>query len=150
MSIMKNSNLVLSVCRIFVTPIDEVAAIISVNQFCRSVTLKNGKSWQELYFTPGTAEFGEKPKENDAGDLIEQSLKFIFPGEDSSNLFSFDALQGRPVLVKIEVSSGVIKLMGDLENGAKLSVGFQISQKASGSQMELSSLATGRACYLLS
>ena len=150
MSITKNSNLVLSMCRIFVAPAADVATIISPGQYSRLVNFKSGKSWQEIYFTPGTAEFCEKPKENDAGELIDQSLKFTVPGEDPANLPAFEALQGRPLLVKMEISSGVSKLMGETENGAKLSRLFQIAQKASGSQVEISCLATIRACQLIS
>ena len=115
MSIEKNSNLVPAVCTISCVQLDDVDAITSTpDRFHRHVDLKTGKSWEQVYFTPGTAEFSEKPKDTDAGELIEQSLKCIFPGEDDTNLAAFDAIAARPLLVVIHFNTGESKIMGDL------------------------------------
>jgi len=149
MSLTKNSNLIPTVCNIYFAPLDDIDTITPVtDRFHRQITFKEALSWQEIYFTPGTAEFTEKPKENDAGELIEQLLKFSLPGEDDSNLADLDGILGRPVLVKIEYSSGGKKLLGDLGNGAKLSQLLQISVKQTGSQLEFSCMATYRACWI--
>ena len=149
MSIEKNSDLIPLVCKIYFAPLDNIDSITPVtDRFHRQVTFKEALTWQEIYLTPGTAEFTEKPKENDAGELIEQSLKFIFPGEDDSNLSDLDTILGRPGLVKIEYSTGGKKLLGDLENGAKLSQLLQISLKQTGSQLEFTCMASYRACWI--
>jgi len=148
MTIHKNSNLTPAVCKILFALIDDVQEISSPDRFHRVVTFLSGKSWQEIYLTPGTFEFSEKSKDNDAGDLIEQSLKFIFPGEDESNLSDLDAVIGRPVLVKIQYHTGGSKLMGDMLNGAKLSQINQVSAKSTGSQLEFSCMASYRACWI--
>lgn len=149
MSIRKNSNLTPAVCRISFAPLVDIDSIsASADRFSRNVSFKSGKTWQDIYFTPGTAEFSEKSKDTEAGDLFEQSLKFIFPGEDEYNLASLDLVLGRPALVRIEYSSGMSKLLGAIDNGAKLSQVTQISSKVSGSQMEFTCLAAARSCWI--
>jgi len=147
--IKKNTLLIPSVCKISFAPFDDVDTISSApDRFHRHIDFKSEKAWQEIYFTPGTAEFNEKAKDTDAGELIEQSLKFIFPGEDETNLSDLDAITGRPVLVKIEFATGSAKLLGEFGNGAKLSRVSQVSTKSTGSQLEFSCLATYRACWI--
>ena len=146
---MRNTNLIPSVCKIFFAPLSDINAISSTtDRFHRYVEFVDGKSWQQMYFTQGTAEFSEKSKDTESGEIIEQSLKFIFPGEDENNLASLDAIVGRPLAVKIQYSSGLMKLMGDVGNGVKLAQVNQISAKASGSQMEFSCMAAIRACWI--
>lgn len=149
MTIAKNTNLTPSICKIFFSPLEDIDTISSSpDRFHRFMYFETGKDWQEIYFTPGTAEFVEKPKDNDSGELIEQSLKFIFPGEDSGNLASLDAILNRPAVVKLQYPDGTSKLLGEIGNGAKLSQILQVSSKASGSQMEFFCMATYRACWI--
>ncbi len=149
MVVNKNSNLIPLVCKIYFALQQDVDSISLVpDRFHRLITFKGGKIWNEIYFTPATAEFSEKPKDTEAGQLIEQSLKFIFPGEDDLNLASFDAIIGRPVLVRIQFSTGESKLIGDIGNGSKLSQVTQVSSKATGSQFEFTCTATYRSCWL--
>lgn len=155
MIIGKNLNLTPAVCRIFFAPVDDVNSISPIpDRFHRHLAFKyripepTELSWKEIYFTAGTAEFNEKSKDTDSGELIEQSLKFIFPGEDEANLAALDLIAGRPVLVKVQYSAGMSKLIGDLDNGAKLSQVIQISNKISGSQLEFTCLATYRSCWI--
>ena len=148
MSIIKNSNLLISVCRIFFVSLDDVSNVLMVpDRFHRTVILKSGTQWQEIYFTAGTAEFTEKSKVTDAGELIDQSLKFIFPGEDESNLLNMDSILGPPVIVKIGMPLGY-KIIGDINCGAKLQQNYQISAKSTGSQFEFTCTATYRSCWL--
>ena len=145
----KNSNLVPAVCQIFCAPLGDVDTMAPApDRFHRCVVLKSGKSWQQIYFTPGTAEFTEKPKDTDSGELIEQSLKCFFPGEDAANLAGFEAITRRPLLVMIQFDTGWGKIMGDLGNGAKLAQTSQFSAKGSGSQLEFTCNATYRACLV--
>jgi hypothetical protein len=151
MTIPKNSNLLPAVCKIFFAPLEDVESILtSPDRFHRFIYWKDGKSWQGIYLTPGSAEFNEKPKDTDAGELIEQSLKFLFPGDDESSSSALDLVLGRPVLVKIEYTTGGSKLLGQIGNGAKLTQTGQISSKAAGSQLEFTCSATYRACWISS
>ncbi|MEI7723460.1 MAG: hypothetical protein WCK09_00290 [Bacteroidota bacterium] len=149
MTIQKNSNLIPSVCKISVVPVSEVSYLgNTTDRFHKSIDFSGSIGWTGIYFTPGTAEFVEKPKDTDAGDLLEQSLKFIFPGEDDANVSALDALVGPPVLVKIEYTTGAAKIMGDMVNGAKLSLTNQVASKGAGYQFEFTCSATYRACWL--
>ena len=149
MTIAKNTNLIPMECKIFIAPLIDVDSITNAaDRFHRSVTFETGKTWQEVYFTPGTAELTEKPKDTDAGELIEQSLKFIFPGDGDGNLASMDAILNRPALVKIQFQDATSKLMGDTANGAKLTQLSQFSAKGAGSTLEFSCMAIYRACWI--
>ena len=149
MSIPKNSNLIPAICEINWALLDDVDSITATpDRFHRQIAFKCGKNWQEIYFTPGSIEFTEKSKDTDAGELIEQSLKFMFPGEDTSNMAVIDALLNRPVLVGIGYSTGMGKIMGDIGNGAKLSQVMQVSSKTTGSQLEFTCLANYRSPWV--
>ena len=149
MSIQKNSNLVPAVCNILFSALGDIDTVENdPDRFHKTVSFQTGKAWQEIYFTPGTAEFNEKPKITDAGELVEQSLKFIFPGEDEANLLALDKIIGRPVLLKICFSTGLTKLIGNPDNGAKLVKTYQVGAKSTGSQFEFTCSTTERSCWL--
>lgn len=138
MFIDKNSNIPLLICRLFVTPVEDVRVFPEgSSRFFRSIIFFSGKGWKEIYFTPGSAVFKEKEKEEDAGVLIEQSAKFIFPGDDSDNLSLFDQLQGRQLLVLVDLNMGLSKVFGDLENGTRLKRVSEISSKTATCECEL-------------
>jgi hypothetical protein len=145
----KNSNLIQAICEIYILPVEDVSSVTATNRFNKVVTLLQGKTLQQLYFTPGTAELVEKPKETDAGLLVEQSLKFLIPGEDSATFSNIDAFMNRPLLVFMRYSDNNFKLMGDTDNGAKLSQLSQISSKQSGSQLELSCSTPAYSCWVI-
>ncbi len=42
----------------------------------------------------------EKEKEEDAGTLFEQELRFMFPGNDDDTSSLLDQVRGRPLLIK--------------------------------------------------
>jgi hypothetical protein len=147
--IAKNSNLTPAVCNIYYVPVEDVTSIESgTDRFHKVVTFKSQKDWIGIYSTPGSTEFTEKPKENDAGDLFEQLIKFSFPGEDDGNMASIDAVINHPVLVKIELSCGNSKLIGAMDNPAKLSQSMQISSKSAGLQLEFLCMSPVRACWI--
>ena len=149
MSIKKNAVLIPSICKIFFATLDEIESqIVAEDRFHRDVNFKDGHGWKEIYFTPGTADFIEKPKQTDSGELIEQSLKFFFPGEDESNMVDLDGILERPAVFKIQFTAVSCKLLGDMENGAKLSQVYQMSSKLSGSQLEITCIAAYRACWI--
>ena len=148
MDISKNLNLVFGACRVFLVPVEDVLAVSAgADRFHQSVSLKEGKAWTEIYFTPGTAEIGEKPKDTDSGLLYEQMLKFELPGEDKALLSLLDKFTSRPLLVKVQFSNVLSKLFGGMENGAKLLPTYQVSSKSSGYLLEFSCQATQKSCW---
>jgi hypothetical protein len=99
------------------------------NSFQRDVGIILPPAWSTIYFTPGTAEFTEVQKEEDAGPLFMQTLKFLYPGEQSSNLPDFDPLLRRPILVALFYTSGVVKIIGDDGNAAYMTKAFKSTAK---------------------
>ena len=145
----KNENLIPAICKISVAPIADVSSLApSTNRSYLILVFENGKTWQPVYSTPGSAEFTEKPKETDAGEIIEQSVKFMFPGEDPANRADLDQLIRRPLIAKLDYNNGGSKIVGSLDIPAKLSQLLQVGGKSSGSQLEITCMANSRACWL--
>lgn len=143
MTISKNSTLTPVICRVFFIPLTDVASVLPASEgFHYYVNLKPSKAWNEIYFTPASAELSEKPKETEAGLLYEQTFRMNFPGDENTNLAALDQIVDRPGLLKIQLSSGQFHLMGEFENGTKLSRSFQLAAKNSGSLLEFTCLAT--------
>ena len=149
MFINKSDYPLISVCRLFITPVEDVSAFTEgTDRFQRSITFKQGKSWKEIYFPPGSALFKEKEKEENAGVLIEQSLKFTFPGEDNDHSSLIAEVSGRGLIVLMNVSQGLPRVFGSPENGAILKRNMEISSKISGSEYEITCLAQDSAWRL--
>lgn len=143
MNIVKNSNLAVIITRIFYTYPDVPIRILNHgDRFHKDIEYDNTKTlWTEVYVTPGTASFEEKEKENDAGVLYEQKLKFIYPGESDTDSLSF-AMVRRPVIVKIMFNAGLPKMFGCEENPAKFERLLKTSSKDSGSECMFSCLSS--------
>lgn len=151
MAISKNSNLLPLICGIYYALPEEVVSLSysSTDLYHKTIVFKTGKAWKQIYFTPGSAEFTENDKSSDPGILSEQTLKFIFPGEDENNNKDIDLIKDRPVLVKIFYPSiNLSKIMGTLENGARLISNLTTSPKSSGREMIFACLGDEPASWL--
>lgn len=119
MIIPKNTNLVQLICKLYYGLPDEISSIYedpAKDEFHKIVTFKTGKVWKDLYFTPGSADFQEQEKQDDAGPVFDQALKFILPGEDDTLEALLDVLRTRCVVIRMEYMSGASKLIGDLDH----------------------------------
>jgi hypothetical protein len=140
--IKKNTFLTPAICGVWFVPMSDVVTVFAEpNGFYFHVTLSAGADWKQVYFTPGSAELSEKPKETDAGLLYEQSLRMNYPGDDADNILTLDAITDRAGLVKIQLSSGQFRLMGTIENGSRMMRSLQVGSKATGHQLEFTCLS---------
>lgn len=147
--IQKNNNLVPVITGISFAPVSDIDTMEQgTDRFRRVVTFLSQKDWIPVYFTPGTAELVEKPKDNDAGELFEISLKFLFPGDDEATLAALDPMTDRPVVVRIGYDHGGVKVIGSPENPARLQQSFQHTAKVAGCQFEFGQMAECRAPWL--
>lgn len=138
MFIDKNSKTILTICRLYVAPIVDVSSFNDgSNRFCKTITFKSGKDWLEIYLTPGSAQFTEKEKEEEAGNLVEQSLKFTFPGEDTDTTSLLAQLERQQLIVLMSIDGNFPKVFGSLENGARLKRSSQIILKGSTTECEI-------------
>ncbi|MFZ4569708.1 MAG: hypothetical protein ACOYM0_01100 [Bacteroidales bacterium] len=147
----KNSNLAITITRIFYTyPNIPVAITNHVDRFHKDIEYDSGQTlWTEIYATRGSASFEEKEKENDAGVLFEQKLKFIYPGENDTDTLLFD-LARRPVIVKIIFNKGLPKMFGSAANPAKLERLLKTSAKDSASECIFSCMCNEPAWWIYS
>lgn len=138
MFIDKNSITLLTICRLYVAPIVDVSSFNDgSSRFYKIITFKSLKRWLEIYFTPGSAQFTEKEKEEDAGNLVEQSLKFTFPGEDLDSTSLLVQLERQQLIVLMSIDGTFPKVFGSLENGARLKRSSQITPKGSATECEI-------------
>ena len=86
-------------------------------------------AWETIYFTPGTAVFTEVQKEEDPGQLFTQILKFLFPGEISTNAATFDELLQRPLLIAMYLTNSQTKILGTAGNPARMSKALKTDEK---------------------
>jgi hypothetical protein len=117
MSYPKSSSLNPQVCKVEIIPVEDVQGInIGSTRMHSSVSLKSGKSWQLIYSTPGKIDFSEEQQDDPAGPCFTQKLEFPYPGEDPSMRASLNNIENQRLLIRLTFNSGVMKLLGNLEN----------------------------------
>jgi hypothetical protein len=146
----KNTNLAITITEIFYTYPDVPISITNHgDRFHKDILYDDTKTlWTRVYATPGSASFEEKEKENDAGVLYEQKLKFTYPGEDNSDTEFFDAVR-RPVIVKITFNKGLAKMFGCADNPAKFERLLKTSAKDSVSECTFTCLSPEPAWWII-
>ena len=134
MGILKNFHLVVNICRVFFARVDQVSFNSGSDRFHKTVVFPVGQKWNELYFTPGSVDFTENSKPEDPGDLYEQVLKLIFPGEEEANTSAMQDLL-HPLIIMMKTNSGAYRIFGCPDNPVKM-----INNRSTGtkSQSELS------------
>lgn len=149
MSIDKNSVRLLLPCEIFLVLVSEVDTFSDgTSRFNKNITFLPGKSWRKIYYTPATADFTETDKDDDPGPFVEQSLKFIIPGEDDDTPLLLDEISNRTLIVCMKFTNGQPKVFGCPENGARLKRTSRISSKATSSEIEINCRAQDHAWWL--
>ncbi len=149
MSILKNTNLNSIICGILYCFPEEVLSIADGrSEYHKIITLVTGKTWKQIYFTPGSADFQEPQKIDDPGSVFEQKLKFVFPGENESNAITISEISNRPILVLLTYNIGRAKFIGDLDNPARLLPTVQTNPKVTNRQMEITCTAISTAKWM--
>jgi len=121
----KNKNLNPQVCKIQYTEIENVAAIIrGSSRSRRKVTFLPGKTWKEIYGTPGKIVYEEKPSPGGSGVLYEQRADMFYPGRDKSNLTDFYDFEETIFLYKVTYTNRDEYLIGNLNEPASVVLDF--------------------------
>lgn len=145
----KNSNLAEVITSIgYLYPSIPSSIIDGTDKYHKQIFVAEHVTFNEIYFTPGTAKFSESDKDDPAGGFIEQELKCIVPGEDDDTPSLMDALRGQPLLLCIGFINGTKKLMGLAENPAKLSRKQQISDKLNAAELTFYCASTELAWWI--
>jgi hypothetical protein len=147
MKIAKNKIAVDQICKILYLPFSQVTFLPGSDRFHKKMLVKGGQLWNEIYFTPGTAEFEQKEKDDKGGILIEQTLKLVFPGQDQGNNLLLDALR-IPSIVLLKMVSGYYLVFGSPENPVRMLKDAKNTQKAFNSELALSCTASENAWEL--
>jgi hypothetical protein len=91
------------------------------------VTLKSGKSWVNMYFTPGTAALEESHADEGRAWAYLQRFSASMPGEDIENTEWVDEYNNRPVLIKLVQNNGV-KLLGSLDIPCRMRLTYSTTE----------------------
>lgn len=148
MTLEKSSNLVQSVKKISYQLSRSVSSIVEGSSKYHRVVTFNGVDWMEIYFTPGSAKFSEAKNNVDAGVEYGQKLTFRFPGEISAKYADIELAEILGCVVRVEFSSGVVKLMGTTDVPAFFDSDFKSDASTTGSDFAFTCISTDRA-YLL-
>lgn len=125
MAFEKNNTLSALLCKVELTPINDVSARTEISVDTVMVTFKSGKSFGSIPFTPGSAEYQCDQKKSDAGPLFEHQVKFFYPGDSSaSSSLIFNYHNGR-YIVQITDMAGLKKLLGDFVNPVVASIDLE-------------------------
>jgi hypothetical protein len=121
MALQKNTNLTPKITKVYYSLTENVASVEKTNSdLTKQVTFNAGHTWNELYFTAGTASYAEPTMDDRSGTIYNQSLKMIYPGEDETNAATLYNINGRKMIVRLDYNNGVYKIIGDLERPARL------------------------------
>ena len=132
----KNSNLAEVITSIgYLYPTVPSSIIDGTDKYHKQIYVAEFVTFNNIYFTAGTAKFSESDKDDPAGVFIEQELKCIVPGEDDDTLSLMDALRAQPLILCIEFMNGTKKLMGHIDNPAKLTRKQQITDKLNATEL---------------
>jgi hypothetical protein len=136
MTIIKNLNRIASICKLFYVYKEEIASMsFGSDVFHLNIVLRSGYDWKEIYFTPGSSEFTEVQKEEDAGQTYQQKIRFLFPGEDDGNSSDIDPVINRPVVIRLDYSNGAMKIIGSISNPARINKSQKTDSKYSGCEL---------------
>jgi len=125
MTFAKNTYLNPAICGFQIANINDVASItIGSTSFHRVVTFKSGKTWSTVYATSGSIKYTDIPKQTGSGPYYEHRLSSFFPGDDAANLTDFDNIENKRFLIKMNLTDGTYKILGDLINPVQIIKSF--------------------------
>lgn len=113
-----------------------------------SIDFLTSEQWKEIYFTPASAKFSQKPKKTDAGTIYQASLQFNVPGENAEDQPELEDLNSQKIIAKVKYSNGSILLIGTDKFPARFSDDFKADEKTTGSVVSITCNATKRLLYL--
>jgi hypothetical protein len=84
------------------------------------ILIRSGSSWLTLYGTPESILFSCPPEDTSAGVIYNYSLTLRNPGEDPNVIAAFEDMARRPMILTIEDSNSVRKILGEIRNPMRM------------------------------
>jgi hypothetical protein len=91
---------------------EEIESETRMSSIKVDIILKTGKTWKEIYFTPGSAMLTTQESTPFTGRLIESKFEMQIPGGSATELAAIVAMCGRPVVLSLTFMSGAVKVCG--------------------------------------
>lgn len=133
----KNASLYSNITDVRYQTIDHINSVSpGESEFTRVVNFKSGYDWEKLYRSPGSASLREEHKVTGSGHYFDQKLSLNFPGFSQTNLEDFHYLDNRPLVLKLTFSDGTVKVMGSLDQPARINTIFQSSSTTRGTRID--------------
>ena len=136
----------LNICKLYFTDVQNIATFKKGSTAAhRKLQFKSNYTWEELYFSKSNYDFTENQERLEPGVLNKQNLLLSYPGEDVSCRYDFLRLSNIKTIVRMDYGTGLMKLLGTLDNPCLALVNS--ASKILGSQINFS--RNGEACYWL-
>ncbi len=122
----KSDNLNVAICSVSFAELSKVDSVVKgSDQHHRILNLKAGQSLENIYFTPGTAQFGGEHQNSDEGGLKNNNLKLLYPGDGIMVPGLLLEIENKRGVVIYEYASGIKKIFGSIDNPVLVSFSFQ-------------------------
>lgn len=86
------------------------------------VGLLSGKSWLNAFVPKAKTAYREETLSADAGSYIETFCECFIPFYSETNLMRLDVLKYHHFIVKVQLQSGLVKLLGNKNDGVTLTL----------------------------
>lgn len=112
---------------IYFVPIEDVASLAAPTPDTgkiAKVELKAGKQFYAAVPIINRRSFDEQPQQGDGGTYFTMTVEGFFPFDDEAMHVPFNSMKHSQFLVFVELHSGNVKVIGNLERGADFQHGF--------------------------
>jgi hypothetical protein len=125
----------------------DINTFMKVSSFAAVIELKEFKSWNDLYATPGSISFNEKSEDTPSGTLYKKDVVLSFPGIDPMAQDEFYRLNRIPLILLLFYQDGTIRVVGDPQEPVKLLADHE-STRRTGFNITFLSQGTERSRFL--
>ena len=128
--------------------LDNISSIDEISIDHSEVTFLSSYGWEEFYGSPSSILFKETKKDSDAGKYYLQSVGCQYPDEDDDNLDLLNSIENKRIVLRLEYTSGKVKLMGTFESWVIMSEVYESNQNDTGRTFQSTCEALKRAPWL--
>lgn len=113
-----------AITKIAILPVYKIAsfpALVSYrNIYFNEIITVDENSWEEIYFTPETANAGSDGSSDAPGILYKNYVNAEYPAENKNASMLLENLKGIPIIIYVENLNGTKKIFGTPENPMEL------------------------------
>lgn len=149
MNIQKNQNLIPIITKVHYQFAENISSInTGSSKNTRQIVFNPDQDWEQIEISPASVKFQEPMSSTNAGPMYKQSLNFTLQGEDTGTIDDYDQLIGRRIILRLEYNTGLLKIVGSLDNPARFNDSPVSDEKGTRNQIEFFRKSSYRAFIL--